>query len=92
MGYDPKDTAEQFDGTFWIPDFAAWTAVSANLDPRIRLTLGLRGDAFTRVNEVTAQPRGELKIRLTPSLTARFTSGAYRRPPEFQSENLLTNI
>ena len=92
MGMDPKDTSERFNGSFWIPDFAAWTAVSANLDPRIRLTLGVRGDAFTRVDEVTVQPRGELKIRLTPALTARLTSGAYRRPPEFQSENLQTHI
>ncbi len=92
MGYDPKDTTEQFDGAFWIPDFAAWTAVSANLDPRIRLTLGLRGDAFTRVDDYQLQPRGELKVRITPTVTARLTSGAYRRPPEFQSEVLEKNI
>lgn len=91
-GMDFKDTSEKFKGSFWIPDFAAWTAVSANLDPRIRVTLGMRGDAFARVKDVTPQPRGELKIRLTPSLTARYTAGAYRRPPEFQSENLFTNI
>jgi outer membrane receptor protein involved in Fe transport len=91
-GFDPKDTSEKFKGSFWVPDFAAWTAVSANLDPRIRVTLGLRADAFTRNEEVTPQPRGELKVRLTSSLTARLTSGAYRRPPEFQSESLDTNI
>lgn len=92
MGYDPRDTSQRFTGKIWVPDFAAWTAVSANLDPRIRVTLGLRGDAFVRPREVTPQPRGELKIKLTPSLSARLSSGAYRRPPEFQTEALLTNI
>lgn len=92
MGIDPKDTSERFKGSFWVPDFAAWTAVSANLDPRIRVTLGMRADAFARPGEVTAQPRGELKVRLTPTLTARLSSGAYRRPPEFQSENLETHL
>jgi hypothetical protein len=92
MGFDPRDTATRFKGTFWIPDFAAWTAVSASMDPRVRVTLGVRGDAFARPGVVAVQPRGELKVRLTPALTARLTSGAYRRPPEFQSEVLLTNI
>jgi len=92
MGYDPRDTSQTYTGRFWIPDFAAWTAMSANLDPRIRVTLGLRGDAFARVGEVTPQPRGEVKVKLTPGWTARLSSGAYRRPPEFQTENLSTNI
>jgi hypothetical protein len=92
MGYDPRDTTQNFRGSFWIPDFAAWTAVSANLDPRIRVTLGLRGDAFTRVGEVTPQPRGEIKVKLAPQWSARLSSGAYRRPPEFQTENLSTDI
>src|SRR5690606_4977166 len=48
MGFDPRDTSARFHGAFWLPDFAAWSAVSANLDPRIRVTLGLRGDAFAR--------------------------------------------
>ncbi|NVB79574.1 MAG: TonB-dependent receptor plug domain-containing protein [Kofleriaceae bacterium] len=88
MGYDPRDTSSQFHGTYWNPDFAAWTSVAANLDPRIRVTLGMRGDAFTRNNDVALQPRGELKIKLTPQLTARLSSGAYVRPPEYQTENL----
>ncbi len=92
MGYDPRDTSQTFKGSFWIPDFAAWTAVAADLDPRIRVTLGMRGDAFLRPGEVTPQPRGELKIRLAPKWTARLSSGAYIRPPEFQTENLYTNI
>lgn len=91
-GFNPRDTSTRFDGNFWIPDFAAWTSVAANLDPRIRLQLGLRGDIFTRPGDGALQPRGELKIRLTPELTARLSSGAYIRPPEFQSENLETGI
>jgi hypothetical protein len=92
MGFDPRDTSERYDVNFWIPDFAAWSAVSADLDPRIRVTLGLRGDAFLRPDDYVAQPRGELKVKITPEVTARLSSGAYVRPPEFQSENVYTNI
>jgi hypothetical protein len=92
MGYDPRDTSQRFNEKFWIPDFAAWSSVSANLDPRIRATLGIRGDAFLRPGDFAAQPRGEIKVKLTPALTARLSSGAYVRPPEFQSENVYTNI
>jgi len=90
--YDPKDTSTRFDGSFWIPDFAGWTALSADLDPRIRATIGLRSDVFARVNEVALEPRGELQIKLPGALTARLSAGAYRRPPEFQAENLSTNV
>lgn len=86
MGYDSRDTSMLFKDSFWLPNFAAWSSLSANLDPRIRLTLGLRGDVFGRPGEVAVQPRGELKIKLTPQLTARLSSGAYVRPPEYQSE------
>ncbi|HEX7843218.1 MAG TPA: TonB-dependent receptor [Kofleriaceae bacterium] len=89
---DPKDTSTMFDGSFWIPDFAAWTALTANLDPRIRATVGARADAFARINEVDLEPRGEIQIKLPASLTARLSAGAYRRPPEFQTENLHTDI
>jgi hypothetical protein len=92
MGFDPRDTSTKFNGKFWIPDFAAWTSVAANMDPRIRVQLGLRGDAFARPGQVALQPRGEIKVRVTPELTARLSSGAYLRPPEFQSENLETDI
>jgi hypothetical protein len=90
--YDPKDTSTTFNGSFWVPDFAGWTAVTADLDPRIRATIGLRTDVFTRINEANLEPRGELQIKLPASLTARLSAGAYRRPPEFQSENLVTNV
>lgn len=89
---DPRDTSTTFNGSFWIPDFALWTAVSANLDKDIRVTLGLRGDAFARPGEIAIQPRGELKWKLDPKWTARLSAGAYRRPPEFQSELLETDV
>jgi hypothetical protein len=88
--YDPKDVSERFSGTIWVPDFAGWTAISANLDPRVRATVGLRTDVFARIDEVAVQPRGELQVKLPWALTARLSAGAYRRPPEFQSENLST--
>ncbi|HEU4731551.1 MAG TPA: TonB-dependent receptor, partial [Kofleriaceae bacterium] len=64
----------------------------ANLDPDIRATIGLRSDVFERIHEANIEPRGELQIKLPASLTARLSAGAYRRPPEFQSENLVTNV
>ncbi len=91
-GFDPRDTSTKFNGTFWVPDFAGWTAVSANFDPRIRATVGVRADAFARPGDVAVQPRGEIKVRITPQLTARLSAGAYVRPPEFQSENLETDV
>lgn len=90
--FDPKDTSTRFDGSFWIPDVAGWTALAADLDPRIRATVGVRADAFARIGEVEVEPRGELQITLPASLTARLSAGAYRRPPEFQSENLTTEV
>jgi hypothetical protein len=89
---DPKDVSTTFMGSIWLPDFAAWTAVSADLDPRIRATIGVRSDAYTRINEVNVQPRGEIQVKLPGSLTARLSAGSYTRPPEFQSENLYTKL
>ena len=90
--YDPKDVSTTFKGSFWVPDFAGWTAVTADIDPRIRATVGLRTDVFARINEANLEPRGELQVKLPGSLTARLSAGAYRRPPEFQSENLYTGV
>ena len=89
---DPKDTSVSFNGSFWVPDFAAWTALSANIDPAIRATASLRADGFGRIDEVDLEPRGEVSVKLPASLTARLSAGAYRRPPEFQSELLHTEV
>jgi hypothetical protein len=90
--YDPKDTTQTFNGVIWQPDFAQWTSVAANFDPRIRVTAGLRADEFLRGENWSLEPRGKLEYKLTPTVTARFISGAYRRPPEFQSEGLYKNL
>ena len=90
--FNPKDTADTFDGDIWTPDFAAWTAVQANLDPAVKVTTGLRVDEFARVHDTAIQPRGELSIKLAPAYTARLSAGAYVRPPEYQSELLDTHI
>ena len=90
--YDPKDVTERFKGTAWVPDFAQWTSATASFDPRVRFTAGLRLDEFARPGDIAIQPRGELKVKLSKQLTARFSSGSYARPPEFQSENLYTNL
>jgi hypothetical protein len=90
--YDPKDTTTNFHGAVWFPDLAAWTSVAATFDPRIRVTLGLRGDYFGRPHELAVQPRSELQIKLSDVLTSRFSAGMYRRPPEFQSELLDPHV
>ncbi|HET9988521.1 MAG TPA: TonB-dependent receptor, partial [Kofleriaceae bacterium] len=60
--------------------------------PRIRFTGGLRLDELQRNETFAIQPRGKLEIKLTPTVTARLTAGAYRRPPEYQSEALYSNL
>jgi hypothetical protein len=90
--YDPKDTTSHFTGSVWFPDYAAWTSLAATFDPRIRITNGLRLDYFGRPNEVAIQPRTEIQIKLNSMLTTRLGAGAYRRPPEFQSEFLQKSV
>ncbi|CAN5694403.1 TonB-dependent receptor plug domain-containing protein [soil metagenome] len=90
--YDPKDTTSHFTGSVWFPDYAAWTSLEASFDPRIRLTGGLRVDYFGRPHELALEPRSEIQIKLDPTLTARLGAGAYRRPPEFQSEFLQKSV
>ena len=90
--FDPNDTSERYRGTIWTPDFAAWTALAAGLDPRIRFTLGLRADEFARIHAAALEPRGELNIKLAPELTARLAAGEYRRPPEYQTELLVSTV
>ncbi len=90
--FDPEDTSVRFDGRVWTPDFAAWSAVQAHLDPRIRVTTGVRAEVFGRGQELAVQPRGELQIKLTKPWTARLAAGAYRRPPQYQSEVLEEHL
>jgi hypothetical protein len=92
MADDPMDTSQRFVGTIASPSAAAWTALGASLGSRIRLTAGLRLDAFGRIRDTALQPRGELSVKLTPSLTARLSAGAYRRPPEHQTELLAPTL
>ncbi len=90
--YDPTDTTSRFRGSVWFPDYAIWSSVAATLDPRIRITNGVRVDYFGRPNEIAVQPRTEIKVKLHDALTARLSAGAFRRPPEFQSEFLDENV
>jgi hypothetical protein len=90
--YDPKDTSSRFKGSVWFPDFAAWTSVAANFDPRIRISGGVRADVFGRPRELAIQPRTEIAVQVLKPLKARFGAGAYRRPPEFQSEFLEKDL
>ena len=90
--FDPEDTSTQFDGTIWTPDFVTWTAIAANLDPQIRVTTGLRAEYFGRGREFALQPRGEIAYKPAKPWTLRLASGAYRRPPQFQSEFLYKDL
>jgi hypothetical protein len=89
---DPMDTSATYHGAIWSPDFAAWTALGASLGDRLRLTAGVRFDAFERTHDFAVQPRGELAIKLAPRITARLSAGAYRRPPEYQTELLAPDL
>lgn len=86
--FDLEEVTTTFNGAIWIHDYTAWTALSASLDPRIRLTTGLRAEYFGRPQEFALQPRGELSVKVAKPWTVRLSAGAYRRPPEYQSENL----
>jgi outer membrane receptor protein involved in Fe transport len=90
--FDPKDVSTKFNATIYTPNFTAWSAVSANLDPKIRGTVGLRAEVFGRPGELSLQPRGELQWKLAKAWTARLAAGAYRRPPEYQSEYLQESL
>jgi hypothetical protein len=89
---DPNDTSTRFDGRVVTRNFAAWTALAGSLDERIRLTAGLRVDAYARVGDAAVQPRGELAVKLRPTLTAKLSAGAYSRPPEHQTELFDTSL
>jgi outer membrane receptor protein involved in Fe transport len=74
----------------WLPNFAAWTALAADFHPRVRIQAGVRGEVFGRPEEVSVSPRGEVQVKLTSDgeWKLRLSAGAFRRPPEFQSELL----
>ncbi|MBA3451480.1 MAG: TonB-dependent receptor, partial [Deltaproteobacteria bacterium] len=83
---DPEDTSVKFNGAVWVTDFAAWTAVSANFDPRVRVTTGVRAEYYVKPDEFSVQPRGEIAVKVADHWKVRLSAGAYRRPPEYQSE------
>jgi hypothetical protein len=90
--FDLEEVTTTFKGNIWIHDYTAWTAMTASLDPRIRLTTGLRAEYFGRPQEFALQPRGELSVKVAKPWTVRLSAGSYRRPPEYQSENLVTGL
>lgn len=85
---DPMDTSTRFSGTVTSPDTAAWTSIAGSLDARVHASAGLRVDAFARTNDYGIEPRGDVTTKLTSTLSARVAAGAYRRPPEYQTELL----
>lgn len=92
MSLDPRDTSLRAMGSLETDDLAAWTVLAGDVAPWLRATAGVRVDAFTRANDVLIQPRGELAIRLAPSVLARLSAGMYSRPPEYESELLSPGL
>ncbi|HEY4176374.1 MAG TPA: TonB-dependent receptor [Kofleriaceae bacterium] len=90
--YDPHDMSTTYHGEFWVNDVAQWVSVAGNLDPKIRATVGVRSDELARTGEVQVQPRAQLELLVAPKWIVRASSGAYRRPPEYQSELLQARL
>jgi hypothetical protein len=85
---DLMDTSTQYKGDVDSSNVAGWTSVAASLDQRVRFSAGMRVDAYTRVEDVAVQPRGELQFKLKKGLVLRTAAGGYSRPAEYQTELL----
>ncbi len=85
---DPMDTSVSYSGNVDTANVAGWTSATAALDDRVKATVGMRVDAYTRADDIAIQPRGELQLQLTKKLTARVSGGGYSRPAEYQTELL----
>lgn len=83
---DDSEVETRFDGKFWLPNFAAWTAATASFGPRVRATAGVRADSFGRNDEFAVQPRADVTVKLVDGWSLLASGGSYYRPPEFQSE------
>jgi hypothetical protein len=87
-GPGDRPTSQRFQGEVTSPNLASWLASAADVDPRIRVTAGLRVDAFVRSRDLAVQPRGEIAVRLAERSKLRAAAGAYRRPAENRDELL----
>ncbi len=90
--FDMDDTSTRFNGSIYTPDFVAWTAMAANIDPKTRVTAGLRGDFFGRGMQLALQPRGEIQYKINKPWSLRLATGVYHRPPQYQSEILEKDL
>lgn len=90
--FDPDDTSTRFNGSVYTPDFVGWTAMTANLDAKTRVTAGLRADFFGRGMQLALQPRGEVQYKINKPWSVRLATGIYHRPPQFQSEILEKDL
>src|SRR5262249_60980218 len=82
---DPMDTATSFRGEVITEDAATWTSLAANIDPRVRVTTGVRVDSHggrERVRDPVVQPRAELAVAPHPGLAARASAGISSRPAQ----------
>ena len=79
-------------GTLWLTDAGVWSAIEASLSSRIRMSIGARVDAFTRLGRYPVQPRAELNMNVTAVDKLRLAAGRYTRPPEDTDELLNTSL
>jgi hypothetical protein len=89
---DFDDTSVRFKDSVYTPDFAGWTALTANLDKHVRATTGIRTDFFGRGRQLAIQPRAEVQVKLAKPWTLKVASGTYHRPPQYQSEVLEKDL
>ena len=88
---NPKDVTDEVQRHVWVPDFAAWTSVLGELRSARARHPGCAPTSTRAPAKSRSQPRGELEVKLAEDVTARLSAGAYRRPPEFQTEILETS-
>ncbi len=92
-GQTPDDTDDTFTTVkdkVWLHNYALWSAVAADVTPRVRVNIGARAEVFGRAEEAALSPRGEVQIKLAQAWKLRLSAGAFRRAPEYQTEILST--
>jgi outer membrane receptor protein involved in Fe transport len=85
--FDPPVESE---GTYRVPNAAAWTAAEWQ-QGRYFVSAGGRYDGFPYNHAHVFQPRGEAKVNLGKN-RVRATAGLYTRPPQYNDENLYAEL
>ena len=93
---DPANPSFTFDppvvnqGRYYVPNAAAWTSADLQLG-RLFLSVGGRYDGYLYNKNHLLQPRSEAKLKLGKN-TLRATAGLYTRPPQWNDENIQSEL